>query len=278
MRKNAIRFLCVFLLILMLITSVPMSTYAAWWGTPGYEWALANGLTSIKSNKTLNNPVALADLYKAILKYLEYQNVEPKDGIMQNVSGTGFQNQALRDFAEHINTYISKDMLTPQEFRIVKNYVEHFEDTVNKQADLLTRDDLQSYKLYLSLVEYKAATLLEYSDYRNYVFATMGNVKYSGIITYGMKPYYTNISRKEFLILMFSLLSEQSVSEDDILKQFYESGVLKGDENDLMLSKELTYAEMFKFFNRFRTFDFNPEPEETEETETADDEEVVEVK
>ena len=50
----------------------------------------------------------------------------------------------------------------------------------------------------------------------------MGNVAYKELIDYNMKPYFGDISRKEFLVLMFSLLSDQSVSEDEILKQLDE--------------------------------------------------------
>ena len=101
--------------------------------------------------------------------------------------------------------------------------------------------------------------------YRSYVLTNIGPVKYKELIAYNIKPYYGDISRREFLVLMFSLLSEQSVSEDEILKQFNESGVLVGYNDDLMLSKNLTYAEMFTFLRRFEVFEFNPSPEESEE-------------
>ena len=68
---------------------------------------------------------------------------------------------------------------------------------------------------------------------------------------------------------MFSLLSEQSVTEEDIINQFSESGVILGYSDSLMLEENLTYAEMFTFFRRFETFDFNPiEVEEGEDGET----------
>ena len=88
--------------------------------------------------------------------------------------------------------------------------------------------------------------------------AAQGNVKYSEILEYGIEPYFGKVTRKEFLVLMYSLLSEQKLSENEIIKQYNESGVLVGYENDLMLKKEMTYSEMFTFLYRFEAFEFNP--------------------
>ena len=74
---------------------------------------------------------------------------------------------------------------------------------------------------------------------------------------------------------MFSLLSERDLSEEDIIKEFSDAGVLLGfdtEGQELGLSKNLTYAEMFTFLKRFEIFDFNPtESENTEEDSTVEE-------
>ena len=98
--------------------------------------------------------------------------------------------------------------------------------------------------------------------FRTQEMANHSNVKYAEILEYGIEPYYGNVTRREFLILMFSLLSEQKLQEQEILDQYNESGVLLGYEDDLMLTKDLTYSEMFTFLYRFEIFEFNPVEEE----------------
>ena len=111
----------------------------------------------------------------------------------------------------------------------------------------------------MSLARYKAAKLIDNTVYRTQEVAKNSNVKFAEILDYGIKPYYGNITRKEFLILMFSLLSDQKIPEEDILQQYNESGVLIGYNSDLMLQKEITYSEIFTFLYRFEAFDFkNP--------------------
>ena len=133
--------------------------------------------------------------------------------------------------------------------------------------------------MYLTIAKYQGAVLVDDSDYRALVTSNkaptashnIGAVKHKGLITYKIKPYFEDISRKDFLILMYSLLSNQNVSDDDIIKQFEESGVLIGYNDDMMLEQDLTYAEMFTFFRRFETFDFNPVVEEDGDGSTSED-------
>lgn len=277
MKKNNSRLIRSILIICILTVMISTTTFAAWWGTPGYEWARSKGLTYMMSNSALNRDVSLSDFYYILLKYLDFKDVTPKSGVVQHVNDTKCFNQALVDMIININSYLEKTSLTPQEYRNVATYIEHVDKIVQEQKAFLTRDDLKSFDLYLSLCKYKAATMIDEASYKTYVLSKMGEVKYKEIVKYNIKPYYGNVSRKEFLVLMFSLLSEQGISEDEMLKQYNESGVLLGYDDDLMLSKNLTYAEMFTFLKRFENFEFNPVTEEDTETEENDDR-IVEVK
>lgn len=280
MRKNSSRLIKSIIILTIVASTLSTSAFAAWtWSTPGYEWAREKRLTTISNTSTLNNKVSHANFYSILIKYLNLKGVMPGRNVKQNVQNINPFNKALEGVVANVERYITQTSLTPQQYRELVTYVEHMRTVSNEglnvgilpdNADMLTRDSLKDVYLYLSLAKYKAATLISDSNYRNLVIKNLGptekynvgNVAYKEIIDYNIKPYFGDISRREFLILMFSLLSDQSLSDEDVLVQFEEGGVLVGYENgELELDNPLTYAEMFTFLRRFEIFDFNPEPE-----------------
>ncbi|MBQ8299929.1 MAG: hypothetical protein IJX99_08805 [Clostridia bacterium] len=268
--------------VLTIVATMSSSTvFAAWWGTPGYEWAREKRLTTLANNSALNNKVSHANFYSILIKYLQYKNVRPGGNVMQNVGASNSFNKAIDGLVQTVDEYISVESLSSQEYKVVATYIEHVDDILESNAALLSRDDLKSVYLYLSLAKYKAATLISEPAYKNLVLSNasptamfnVGSTKYKELIDYNIKPYYGDISRKEFLVLMFSLLSEQELSEEEIITQFNEAGVLIGyQDGGLWIENPLTYAEMFTFLRRFEIFDFNPEPETEENTEDSNEE------
>lgn len=254
------------LILTVAFANIASVSFAAWWGTPGYEWSFSKGLTKIMTQSAMNKTVEQEDFYAILLRYLKYKNVEKYQDVMQTAGSIKNINSALLGMMNEINNYINRESLTPSAYRQVVTYINHAERTVETQQKLLNKSEVKSFYLYLSLAKYKAAMLLNDSTYRLQEMANNRNVKYSEILEYGIEPYYGDITRKEFLILMFSLLSKQKLSEDEIIRRYNDAGVLVGYENSLMLDKELTYSEMFTFLYRFEIFEFNPvEEEKTEE-------------
>ena len=261
MRKISKSFQRLIILIIVFAT-LASSSFAAWWGTPGYEWCFSKGITSVMTQSEMNKTVELEKFYAILLRYLKYKGVDKDRNVMQTVGDISRTNSALIGMMNDVNSYLIREYLTPGEYRQVITYIEHAERMVEQQQRLLNKEEIKSFYLYLSLARYRAAMLINESIMRSQEMALQGNVKYSEILEYGIEPYYGNITRKEFLILMFSLLSDEQVSEEDILKRFNESGVLIGYENDLMLQKEMTYSEMFTFLYRFEIFEFVPAEDE----------------
>lgn len=294
MKKNISRIIKSIVILTIVTSTLSTSAFAAWtWSTPGYEWAREKRLTSITNTSVLNNKVSHANFYSILIKYLNLKGVKPKTEVRQNVENANTFNKALQGIVTDVEEYITRDSLTPQEYREVVTYINHMRSvadgfdigTLPNNADMLTRDSLKDIYLYFSLAKYKAATLINDSSYKNLVINNMGptpmynvgNVAYKEIIDYNIKPYFGDISRREFLILMFSLLSEQNVSDDEILTQFAEAGVLVGyEDGEYQLENPLTYAEMFTFLRRFEIFDFNPEPETEDGAETDNEDGVKE--
>lgn len=294
MKKNISRIIRSIVILTIVASTLSTSAFAAWtWSTPGYEWAREKRLTSITNTSVLNNKVTHANFYSILIKYLNLKGVRPKKEVRQDVENVNTFNKALQGVVSDVEEYITRDSLTPQEYRELVTYINHMRSvadgfdigTLPNNADMLTRDSLKDIYLYFSLAKYKAATLINDPSYKNLILKNMGptstynvgNVAYKEIIDYNIKPYFGDISRREFLILMFSLLSEQNVSDEEILTQFAEAGVLVGyEDGEYQLENPLTYAEMFTFLRRFEIFDFNPEPETEEGAETDSEDEVKE--
>lgn len=251
------------LILVVVLVNIATISFAAWWGTPGYEWCLSKGITNMMTQSAMNKKVEQEDFYAILLRYLQYKNVDKNKTVVQSLGNTSNMNAAIVGMMNSINNYITLTELSPDDYRKAITYIEHAEAIAEKQQKLLNRDELKSFYLYVSLAKYKAATLINDANYKKTEIAKYGNVKYASILDYGISPYYGDVTRKEFLVLMFSLLSEQkNVTEEKVITQFYEAGVVEGYQNDLMLEKELTYAEMFKILKQFEIFDFNPEVEE----------------
>lgn len=279
MKKNGSKKIKSFVTLAILIAILSTTSFAAgWWGQPHYEWAISKGLTTLSNNSSLNNVVSLENFYSTLIKYLQMKNVTPKTNIIQNVGGVNSYNKALDAIVANVDSYISKTSLTAEEYRNVDSYITHIDRTIDEQKSLLTRENLKNIHLYMNLARYKAATLIDDYSYRNYVLSRLGPTKYSELIRYNIRPYFGSVSRREFLVLMFSLLSDRTLSSDAIITEFHDSGVLVGyEDGSLWLDKEMTYIEMFTFLHRFENYDFNPVAETpTEDTGSGD--EVIEVR
>lgn len=259
----------IILLTIMLFTS--NISLAAWWATPGYEWGLTRGLTSVKSQSQLNQIVTHSDFYSIILKYLELKDIKPEGRVVHHTDNMEYLNNVVAGLFKLLNTYTTKNSLTPDEYRQVESYVEHARGTFETYKQYLTRNSIKNIDLYLRLTQYRAATIINDREYRALALSRLGRVKNADIFTYGIIPYAGDITRREFLLLMFDLLSEQDKNDEEIIKDFNDTGVLLGYQSDLMLDKEITYSEMLTFLYRFEIYDFNPEPENVEETEEIEE-------
>lgn len=266
MKKN-MRLLLVMMFTFFLL--VGSNCYAAWWGTPSYEWGLTKGLTSIKTQSQLERKVTVSDYYNVILKYLNMKNVQPKNRIIQSANDGDIYNGAIQGIINDVNNYIDSNVtsLTPQQYRNLEELVDHAEITLDEQSDVLYRDDFKNINLYLDLAKYRGAMLLK-SDtnieksYKNGMLYKLRNTKYAKSLSYGIMPTAATPTRRSFLVLMHNLLSDNISDSDTIIKSFNDAGVLLGYNGSLWLDEELKYSEMLAFLYRFEAYDFNPVSEE----------------
>lgn len=270
--KNSSRFKISIIMCMMLIMMFAMSSnvFAVWWATPGYEWALTNGLTNIKSTSQLKQNVSLSDFYTVAIKYLKLQGISPRNESIHHEDDMDGIDNVAKGIFDIINGYNSRESLTIQQYYIVENYIDHGRETLEKYIDYsqyMTRDSLKNIDLYLVLSKYRAATLIGSRSDREYILSKIGYVKNSEIIQYNMLPYASNLTRKEFLLVMYDLISPIEKDDNAVIDAFYEAGTLIGFDTGLELDKKITYSEMYTFLYRFNGFDFDTD-DESEETES----------
>lgn len=260
MKKNVF----LYIVICTLFIFIGNVSFAAWWGTPGYQWALSKKLTSIKTQAQLSKNVTLSDYYDIILKYLKLKGVSYKDGVVQEGRVEGLYNGAIEGVMDNINSYIAPtvEKLTPTQYRNVSTLIDHSKTTMSEYSNLLTREDLKNINLYMDLARYRAAMLLSEDtkierEYKNNVLYSLRNTKYAASLNYGIMPMCGEMSRGAFLTLMYNLMSDQTADEDTVAKLFNDSGVLLGYDNSLWLTQNLKYSEMLTFLYRFEAFEFS---------------------
>lgn len=237
------------------------------WRSLAQGWAVDNGYTSRKPFSELNKEVSLTDLYNTMIKYLKSIGVKPRDESIYHSDDMTELDNVAQGIIKIINSYISKSSITIQQYYIVENYVTHAQKTLNDYIDYsqyLTREQLKNIDLYLSLSRYRAATLIDNRSDREYILSKLGAIKNKEILSYGVIPYAESITRREFLVVMYDLISTNELSENAIISAFYDADVLRGYDTGLELDKKLTYLEMYAFLQRFGGFDFEPDDAEEE--------------
>jgi len=269
------------ILIVVVMLFASTTTLAVWWGTPGYEWALANRLTSVKTMSQLKKEVSLTDFYSTVIKYLRLKGIYPRNETIHHKDDMEGIDNIAKGIFDIINGYNTRESITIQQYYIVDNYIEHAKKTLEDYMDYsqyLTNDSLKNIHLYLDLSRYKAATLIGNRSDREYILSKISKVKNYEIIDYHMLPYASDITRREFLVVMYDLISENELGESAILKAFEDAGVLIGFETGLELDKNITYSEMLTFLYRFEIFDFENNSLEVEEETPVNEEATIENK
>ena len=147
--KNFSKLVKQILILGIILANIATVTFAAWWGTPGYEWCFSKGITTIMTQKEMTKKVSQADFYAIVLKYLRYKGVEPGRNVMQTVGDVSSMNSTLLGMMNTIDKYVIKDSLTALEYRQVMTYMEHAEEIVEKQQNLISRDDIKAFKWYM---------------------------------------------------------------------------------------------------------------------------------
>lgn len=259
MRKSSRTKKVIAMLLLVVMMLMSTNVFAVWWATPGYEWALANGLTNVKTTSQLNRNVSLTDFYTTAIKYLKLKGISPRDESIHHEDTMEGVDNVAKGLFDIINGYNSRESLTIQQYYVVENYIEHGRQTLEKYVDYsqyMTRDNLKNIDLYLALSQYKAANLIDDRTHRERILSGLGNVKNSDIIRYNMLPYAGDITRQEFLLVMYDLISADERNSQAVISAFEEAGVLVGFDTGLELDKKITYSEMLTFLYRFEIFDF----------------------
>ena len=263
MAQKSFKYKALIMVITIYIVIMAFSvSYAYWWGDPGYQWARSNGLTGAKTRAQLDAPVELDDLYATIISYLQKHNKLPNNKSISHEDKMEGMDNVAKGYCDRINSFNSRKSIKIQDFYRVCEYASEGYAQLDKYKSLsqtLTREDLQNLETYLRLSKYRAALLIDDRSDREYALSTLGYVKNSLIVNYGIIPYTTYLTRIEFLNVMYDLMSDNRSSS--ALDAFYDpknsrDNVLIGYDIGLELDRTLSYTEMYAFLQRMESFDF----------------------
>jgi hypothetical protein len=125
------------LIFVIVFANLATVSFAAWWGTPGYEWSFSKGFTPMMTQKEMNNVVEKEDFYAILLRYLRYKGVDKNRNVRQTLGSTRNINSALVGMMNEVNSYLVMPALNPSQYRQVITYISHAERTVETQKNLL---------------------------------------------------------------------------------------------------------------------------------------------
>lgn len=236
--------LSVLLLFVMII-----NVNAESWYTNGYNWARNTGIIKQKTNKQLGQNVDPVEFYTILFKYFEQNNMliyykyQKQDDYKND-------NYALVATDRKLTALANKEWITNNEYKTAKTLIDKANNLIDKNQKHFTKGEKASIKYYLEVMNY-----ILYNKIYDYDYKITQSVKkpQNGdmFIKYHMIPFYGEVTREEFLNLMYRYTvnpEENNVAK--IIKNYTDTGVLLGYDNNLMLTVKLTYAHFTTFLSR----------------------------
>lgn len=239
----------VLIMLMTIIISIPVTANAAWYSN-GYAWANSKGIIEKKTDAQLLTNVAPADFYAMLFKYFDLINV--------NIPASYFKmddyktdNYILVATDRQLTTYASKDWLTNDEYKKAVTLIENARNILDKNAKYFTESEKQSIEYYLTIMEYLMYTKIYDNDYKSQVY--VAKPKNADLfIEYKLIPFYGEITREEFLNLVYKYtVADGATFSSGVTVGYYKYyDVLRGYDNNLMLTDRLNYAHFVTFISR----------------------------
>ena len=246
-RKNSIiSLICI--IVCMVFSNVSM---AATWYSDGYSWARSNGIIGGKTHNQLMSYVSAKEFYTMFFKYLDYVGASSINQTYVKIDDYKSDNYILVSVDRQLTQLAKKDWITNDEYKRAVALIENARNILNTNAEYFTTQESDSIHYYLDIMNYILYTKIYDYEYRLQVYCK----KPSGVDKfekYKLIPYYGQITREEFLNLLYMYRVKQSnnFSTTDCVTYFMRNGVLLGYDNNPMLSMKLTNAHLVTFIYR----------------------------
>ena len=249
----------VLMMLMTIIILVPGIANASWYSEP-YNWAYSSGIIGKKSDKQLMENVSSQDFYTILFKYFEMKGVQPSYEYFK-MDDYKTDNYILVATERQLSTLASKDWLTNDEYKKAVTLIENANNILEKNSKYFEASEIESIKYYLDVMDYILYTKIYDYEYKQQVIYDYEHSKQIYVtkpknadlfIKYKLIPYYGDISREEFLNLMYHYtVAEGMTFSTGVSVGYYKyNNVLLGYQNNLMLTLKLNYAHMVTFLSR----------------------------
>lgn len=242
----------IMIMLITIIIAVPIYAKETWY-SDGYEWANAQEIIGKKTDAQLAQNVHSEEFYDMLFKYLELRHVTSIGETQGYYKSDDYKtdNYILVAADKQLTYYVAKDWLTNVEYKKAVTLIENATNILDKNPDYFTKSEIESTKYYLEVMNYLLYTKIYDYDYKNQVFAAKPK-NADLFVKYGLIPYYGEISREEFLniVYYYTVARGNPVSTATTVGYYRYNDVLRGYDNNLMLTNKLTYAHFVTFISR----------------------------
>lgn len=239
----------VLIMLIAIIISIPGIANASWYSEP-YDWAYSNRLVNKMNDKQLMSNVAPEDFYTILFKYFDMMDVQPSEQYFK-MDDYKTDNYILVATERQLSSYVTKEWLTSDEYKKAVTLIENARNVLDKNGKYFDATEIQYIEYYLNIMHYILYTKIYDYDYKQQVYVVKPkNVEL--FMEYKLIPYYGDITREEFLNLMYHYtVAEGMTFSTGVSVGYYKyNNVLLGYQNNLMLTDKLNYAQMVTFLSR----------------------------
>lgn len=253
MKKVAV----IMLVLIVMISTLTNCCFAASWVNQGYAWARNNNLISAKTTNELLKDITISDYYTILFRYFDLKGLEPST-VYYKAEDYKSDNYILVATDRQLTELARKEWLTNNEFKRAEGLITNARNVLDRNAKYFTQEEITSIKFYLDNIHY-----ILYSKIYDYEYKSQISVKKTNFsdrfIKYRIIPSYGNITREEFLNLMFHFTQAdgRTFNTAKTIDFFVDQKVLLGYNNNLMMTSRLNYAHITTFLSRMSQVPLN---------------------
>lgn len=239
----------VLIVLMTIIISIPVTANANWYND-GYAWANSKGIIGKKTNAQLLQNVSSSEFYTMLFKYFDLIEVAPS---VSNFKMDDYKadNYILVATERQLTRYAMKDWLTNDEYKKASTLISNARNVLEKNTKYFEKSETESINYYLNMMDYLLYTKIYDYDYKKQVYVSKPK-NADLFIKYKLIPYYGEITREEFLNLIYHYrVADGTTFSTGVTIGYYRYyDVLRGYENNLMLTNKLSYAHFVTFISR----------------------------
>lgn len=242
----------VMIMLITIIVAIPVTANASWY-SDAYVWANSQGIIGKKSNSQLLLNVTPSDFYTMLFKYFDLIDVTPKDYYDSYFKMDDYKadNYILVATDRQLTSYVMKDWLTNGEYKKAVALIDNARNILQKNSEYFEKAEKTSIEYYLNMMNYLLYTKIYDYSYKQQVY--VAKPKNADLfIQYKLIPYYGEITREEFLNLVYYYtVAQGSTFSTGVTVGYYRYyDVLRGYNHNLMLTEKLSYAHFVTFISR----------------------------